>query len=67
MALYTVIGEYDVFFAQNRELKELSGTVPAQRSQPVLSTNPQDFLGGTVLSSDYTKYKTEEEYCNEYY
>ena len=51
MALYTVIGEYDVFFAQNRELKELSGTVPAQRSQPVLSTNPQDFLGGTVLNS----------------
>lgn len=67
MALYTVIGEYDVFFAQNRELKELSGTVPAQRSQPVLSTHPQDFLGGTVLNSSYTKYKQKEENCNEYY
>ena len=26
MALYTVIGEYDVFFAQNRELKAVSYT-----------------------------------------
>lgn len=67
MTLYTVIGEYDVLYAQDRELKGFSADASAQRSQPVLSTNPRDFLGGTVLSSDYTKYKTKEEHYNEYY
>lgn len=67
MTLYTVIGEYDVLYAQDRELKGLSADASVQRSQPVLSTNPRDFLGGTVLSSDYTKYKTKEEHYNEYY
>lgn len=67
MTLYTVIGEYDVLYAQDRELKGLSADASAQRNQPVLSTNPRDFLGGTVLSSDYTKYKTKEEHYNEYY
>ncbi len=67
MILYSVIGEYDVLYAQDRELKELSADASVQRSQSVLSTNPQDFLGGTVLSSNYTKYKTKEEHYNEYY
>ncbi len=67
MILYSVIGEYDVLYAQDRELKELSADASVQRSQPVLSTNPQDFLGGTVLNSSYTKYKQKEENCNEYY
>ncbi len=67
MILYSVIGEYDVLYAQNRELKELSGTASVQRSGTVLSTNPRDFLGGTVLSSNYTKYKQKEEHYNEYY
>lgn len=67
MILYSVIGEYDVLYAQNRELKELSGTSSVQRSEAVLSTNPRDFLGGTVLSSNYTKHKQKEEHYNEYY
>ena len=67
MILYSVIGEYDVLYAQDRELKELSADASVQRSQSVLSTNPQDFLGGTVLSSNYTKYNTNEEHYNEYY
>lgn len=67
MTLYTVIGEYDVLYAQDRELKELSADASALRSLPRLSTDPRDFLGGTVLSSDYTKYKTKEEHYNEYY
>lgn len=67
MILYSVIGEYDVLYAQDRELKELSADASAQRRQPLLSTNPRDFLGGTVLSSNYTKYKTKEEHYNEYY
>lgn len=67
MILYSVIGEYDVLYAQNRELKKLSADALAQQNQAVLSTNPQDFLGGTVLDSSYTKYKQNEENYNEYY
>lgn len=67
MTLYTVIGEYDVLYAQDRELKELSVKPLIQQGQAVLSTDPRDFLGGTVLSSDYTKYKQKEEHYNEYY
>lgn len=45
MTLYTVIGEYDVLYAQDRELKELSADASALRSLPRLSTDPRDFLG----------------------
>ncbi|MCM1022618.1 MAG: hypothetical protein NC395_01000 [Prevotella sp.] len=61
MVLYTVIGEYDVLYAQTRELKGLADTPRA-----TLSTNPRDFLGGTALNSGYTNFKTEKEYYNEY-
>lgn len=61
MVLYTVVGEYDVLYAQNRELKWL-----AEVTAECLSTDPRDFLNSTVLNSRYTNFKTKEEYCNEY-
>lgn len=67
MVLYTVIGEYDVLYAQNRELKMLSASADQRLPEAVLSTNPQDFLGGTALHNNYTNYKTKEEHYNEYY
>lgn len=67
MVLYTVIGEYDVLYAQNRELKMLSAGAEKSLPEAVLSTNPQDFLGGTALHNNYTNHKTKEEHYNEYY
>lgn len=64
MVLYTVIGEYDVLYAQNRELSA-DNTEPLP--QAVLSTDLRDHLSGTALNSNYTKYKTNEVYYNEYY
>lgn len=50
MVLHTIIGEYDVLYAQERELAGYGGeAVP----QAVLSTNPQDFLEATALSRAY--------------
>ena len=67
MVLYTVIGEYDVLYAQDRELKKLSANVNSGFIEAVLSTNPRDFLDGTVLHNNYTKYKAKEDYYNESY
>ncbi len=39
MVLYTIIGEYDVLYAQERELAFAENS-----KQEVLSTNPADFL-----------------------
>ncbi|MBD5139733.1 MAG: hypothetical protein HDT24_10525 [Ruminococcus sp.] len=64
MVLYTVIGEYDVLYAQSREL---SADNTAPLPQKILSTDLRDFLGGTTLVNRYTKYKTNEVYYNEYY
>lgn len=64
MVLYTVVGEYDVLYAQNREL---SADNTAPLPQAVLSTDLRDFLGGTALANKYTKTKTNEVYYNEYY
>lgn len=51
MVLHTIIGEYDILYAQERELAGYGGeAVP----QAVLSTNPQDFLETTALSCAYT-------------
>ncbi len=47
MVLHTIIGEYDILYAQERELAGYCGkNVP----QAVMSTNPQDFLETTALS-----------------
>ncbi len=46
MPLYTIVDEYDVLYAQDRELADVS--FPKQET---LSTNPQDFLENT--KSDY--------------
>lgn len=67
MVLYTVIGEYDVLYAQNRELKKLFANSDKTLPEAVLSTNPRDFLDGTALHNNYTNYKTKEEHYNEYY
>lgn len=46
MVLHTIIGEYDILYAQERELAGYGGkAVP----QAVMSTNPQDFLAETEL------------------
>lgn len=46
MVLHTIIGEYDILYAQERELAGYGGnTVP----QAVMSTNPRDFLAETEL------------------
>lgn len=47
MVLYTVIGEYDILYAQERELAGYGeNAVP----QEIMSTNPRDFLETTALS-----------------
>lgn len=43
--LYTIINEYDVLYAQERELADYAKNIP----QGVLSTNPHDFTEGTKL------------------
>lgn len=43
--LYTIINEYDVLYAQERELADHIKNVP----QGVLSTNPDDFTDRTRL------------------
>ncbi len=47
MVLHTIIGEYDILYAQERELAGYGGEAALQA---VLSTNPMDFLGETALS-----------------
>lgn len=42
MVLHTIIGEYDVLYAQQRELAFAEKT-----KQEIMSTNPADFLQGT--------------------
>lgn len=48
MVLYTIIGEYDILYAQEREL---FGFFPDKPSQEVLSTDPGAHLAGTSLPS----------------
>ncbi len=43
--LYTIINEYDVLYAQERELADHVNNIP----QGVLSTNPGDFTDRTRL------------------
>lgn len=42
MVLHTIIGEYDVLYAQERELAFVKNP-----KQEIMSTNPADFLQGT--------------------
>lgn len=42
MVLHTIIGEYDVLYAQERELAFVKN-----HNQDIMSTNPADFLQGT--------------------
>ena len=42
MVLHTIIGEYDVLYAQERELAFVKNP-----KQELMSTNPADFLQGT--------------------
>ncbi len=49
MVLHTIIGEYDVLYAQEREL---SGYVEKTAPQAVMSTDPRDFLRGTELPKE---------------
>jgi len=48
MVLHTVIGEYDILYAQEREL---AGYAEYEKALPqaVMSTNPRDFLAETEL------------------
>ncbi len=48
MVLHTVIGEYDILYAQEREL---AGYTEYEKAPPraVMSTNPQDYLAETEL------------------
>lgn len=45
MVLHTIIGEYDILYAQERELR---GFFPDKPSE-VLSTDPTAYLSGTSL------------------
>ncbi len=42
MVLHTIINEYDVLYAQERELAFVKNS-----KQEIMSTNPADFLQGT--------------------
>ena len=42
MVFHTIIGEYDVLYAQEREMAFVKKT-----KQEIMSTNPVDFLYGT--------------------
>lgn len=59
MVLHTIIGEYDVLYAQTREMSCLEEKSLPAKPQAVLSTNPNDFLAGTALNvpAQYTNYK----------
>ena len=50
MVLHTIIGEYDVLYAQEREL-----AYAAEQVQAVLSTNPADFLKETAAEPKIEK------------
>lgn len=51
MVLHTIIGEYDILYAQEREL-----AYAENRKQEIMSTNPEDFLGYTAVT--YSKKST---------
>jgi len=53
MVLHTIIGEYDVLYAQERELAFVENP-----KQGIMSTNPADFLQGTQPVQ--IKYKEEQ-------
>lgn len=67
MVLYTVIGEYDILYAQNRELKGLSADAEKPLPEAVLPTDLRKFPNVTALHNNYTNYRTKEENYNEYY
>ena len=54
MVIHTIIGEYDVLYAQERELAYVKNP-----KQEIMSTNPADFLQGaqTVLNSNIKEVK----------
>lgn len=54
MVLHTIIGEYDVLYAQQRELAFVKNP-----KQEIMSTNPADFLKSTqfVLNSNKKEVK----------
>lgn len=45
MVLHTIIGEYDILYAQEREL-----TYAENQKQEIMSTNPEDFLEYTAVT-----------------
>lgn len=47
MVLHTIINEYDVLYAQERELAQAENVGAEEK----FSTNPLDFLMGTTLSA----------------
>ncbi len=53
MVLHTIIGEYDVLYAQERELAFVK-----KSKQEIMSTNPADFLQNTQTVQ--IKYKEEQ-------
>ena len=50
MVLYTIIGEYDILYAQERELRGFFPDKPDKPSE-ILSTDPAAHLEGTSLPS----------------
>ncbi len=48
MVLHTIIGEYDILYAQKREL---AGYGSADVPQEAMSTDPRDFLAETELTA----------------
>lgn len=60
MVLHTIIGEYDVLYAQNREL---SGSFPDKHDKhSAWSADPADHLSETSLSAAYTVLTAENIY-----
>lgn len=50
MVLHTIIGEYDVLYAQERELAFMKNS-----KQEIMSTNPVDFLQDTQTVLNFNK------------
>ena len=52
MVLYTIINEYDILYAQERELRGEIGAFSDKPDKPCenFSTDPADYLAGTALS-----------------
>lgn len=57
MVLHTIIGEYDILYAQEREL-----SFAENPKQEIMSTNPADFLQATQPMQISNKKRNDYDY-----